>query len=308
MLNFLYCFDENYNLQGLTSIYSVLTNLETPANFYIIHKSPESFNKYINRIKNHSKLNEINIYKFDKKKVKFPNLEEAHVSEATYYRLYIEEHIPKDITNLIYLDPDVVCLKNPEAKFIKIIDDLSNSDFVIAAHKEDLGQANTRFEDLRMKNNSYFNAGVMVIDFQKWLNQNLSKDLLTLLDEIEEKIKLWDQDVLNAYFDGEFIELGHELNFLNQYIQNINEQKLNEIYFLHFSGKYKPWTVKGVNILLGYIYHSNFQLATGKKYHIDNNWKKIALQDLLSIIFTGKIFKIKNPIAYLWYCIRYLLK
>ena len=161
---------------------------------------------------------------------------------------------------------------------------------------------------MRCENNTYFNAGVMLIDFQKWLTQNTSVNLLKQLDDIEEKIELWDQDVLNAYFDGKFLELGQELNYMNTYIQNIDESKLNEIYFLHFSGKYKPWTVKGVNIKLGTIYHSNYELATGKKYHIDNNWKKQAIKDLKIIIFSGNIFKIKNPITYLWYCFRYLIK
>ena len=35
-----------------------------------------------------------------------------HISEATYYRLFIEQHLPNDIDEILYIDPDVVCLNN----------------------------------------------------------------------------------------------------------------------------------------------------------------------------------------------------
>ena len=34
--------------------------------------------------------------------------------EATYFRLYLENYIPESISFLIYIDPDVICLNNPE--------------------------------------------------------------------------------------------------------------------------------------------------------------------------------------------------
>ena len=43
MLNFLYCCDENYNLQFQTSVFSLLENISENINIYVIHKS--GFNK-----------------------------------------------------------------------------------------------------------------------------------------------------------------------------------------------------------------------------------------------------------------------
>ena len=43
MLNFLYCCDENYNLQFQTSVFSLLENISEKINIYLIHKS--GFNK-----------------------------------------------------------------------------------------------------------------------------------------------------------------------------------------------------------------------------------------------------------------------
>jgi len=309
MLNFLYCFDENYNLQAFTSINSLLENIDSKINIHIIHKSPSSFFKYQQIIIKSKFVNKLTIYEFDRKAVNFPNLKEAHVSEATYYRLFISEHIPKSVRNLVYLDPDVLCLQSPEKELNKRLKKLNDSKETISAHTETVNNnSNKRFSDLKMKNKNYFNAGVMLIDYQKWIDSNLSKTLINTLENIENEIELWDQDVMNSYFDGKYLELEKEFNYLNVYIQNLDEKELKSIYFVHFSGKYKPWTVKGVNIKLGNIYHDYFFKSTGKKYHIDNNWKVQALKDIIKIVFSGNIFKLKYPFSYLKYCFLYFIK
>ena len=66
---------------------------------------------------------------------------------------------------------------------------------------------------LDLKNKKYFNAGVMVIDFKKWINNNLSEKLISKMEQIYANIFFWDQDVLNAYFDGDYIELDEKYNF-----------------------------------------------------------------------------------------------
>ena len=308
MLNFLYCFDENYNLQAFTSINSLLENINSKINIYIIHKSPSSFSKYQQILIKSKFVNKLIIYQFDKKAVNFPNLKEAHVSEATYYRLYISEHIPKSVSELVYLDPDVLCLQSPEKELKERLKKLKDSEQIVSAHTEIVNNnSNIRFDDLQMKNKNYFNAGVMLIDYQKWIDRNVSETLINTLESIKNEIELWDQDVMNSYFDGRYLELEKEFNYLNAYIQNLDENDLMTIYFVHFSGKYKPWTVKGVNIKLGNIYHDYFFKSTGKKYHIDNNWKVQALRDVIRILFSGDIFKLQYPLSYLKYCFFYFI-
>ena len=62
------------------------------------------------------------------------------------------------------------------------------------------------------------------------------------------------------------------------------------------------------NIKLGNIYHDYFFKSTGKKYHIDNNWKVQALRDVIRILFSGDIFKLQYPLSYLKYCFFYFIK
>ena len=87
----------------------------------------------------------------------------------------------------------------------------------------------------------------MIINFQKWKNENVSEKLKNKVDEIKENINYWDQDVLNSFINGEYEELPKELN----YTVDFNGEKINtsnQIKILHYSGKMKPWDKKGVSL------------------------------------------------------------
>ena len=51
ILNFVYCFDDNYNEQAITSINTLVTKLENQYNLFIIHSNLSRFdkNKIINK-------------------------------------------------------------------------------------------------------------------------------------------------------------------------------------------------------------------------------------------------------------------
>ena len=54
------------------------------------------------------------------------------------------------------------------------------------------------------------------------------------------------------------------------YEQKIQPHKLNEIVFLHFAGKFKPWSVRGLFHPAAEFYQSNYRKLTSKKFHIVN--------------------------------------
>ena len=51
-------------------------------------------------IEEHDNLLNLFTYQFDSSKVKLPPIK-SHVSEATYYRLFISQYLPQDIKFLI---------------------------------------------------------------------------------------------------------------------------------------------------------------------------------------------------------------
>ena len=53
---------------------------------------------------------------------------------------------------------------------------------------------------------------VLFVDYNAWYSLKPKKELLNILIEKNQKLKFWDQDILNTYFDGDYIELDKEFN------------------------------------------------------------------------------------------------
>ena len=171
-LNFLYCFDENYNLQAFTSIISLLDNLNEDINIHILHDDENTLNELPKVINKHKNLKKLSIYKFNDRDYHFPNIEKVHISVATYFRLFIENYLPEEVGSIIYLDPDVICLTDPAEKIRYEIAKLTKSEKIISARTE-----HKRGEKRIDVDSLYFNAGVMLIDLNKWRKQSIQEKL-----------------------------------------------------------------------------------------------------------------------------------
>lgn len=289
MLSFVYCLDENYNRQAVTSIYSLLNKVSEPINIFVIHKDPENFNAYTHIFNKHKKLNCLEIIKFTHKYT-FPNLENSHVSEATYYRFFIADLIPSDLDEIIYLDADTVCLNDP----IKEIKDsfvlLKKSDQIIGCITEmKSSDSHEKFNNLKMVGHNYFNAGVMIIDFKKWIKNNIQSCLLKKMSEIYKEVEFWDQDIMNSYFDGKYLEINAHLNFrinLGDEVQKESKLNVKSIYFLHYYGSNKPWSVEVANFKNASFYQKNYKKVFGNFMHIESRWITGDIIKLISKIFS----------------------
>ena len=312
MITFLYCIDENYNPQALASINSLLQKVSEQINIVIIHKNPDSFSNYKKAITKSPSLKNIKIIKFVNKDYIFPEVDNSHVSEATYYRLFLSEILDDQIQNLIYIDADVICINNPIPALYDTFRKFKVSNFTIGAKTTDKYgeiEGNTLFERLGIFN-SYFNAGVMLINFDHWKNKHTTSELLKTLDEIHSKIQYWDQDVLNKYFDGKYYELDSNLNFLlnvnYEYSNNdlINIEK-NTI-FLHYVGSTKPWSIEGVFKNTSNYYQESYRSIAQETYHIETAWRTNDIKLLISNIINLKIFSLKKPIGLVYSFIKKL--
>ena len=270
MNNFVYAADKNYNKQLFYSINSLLENTDRKISLHIIHKEPDSFLEYKHFIEENFKNFLINLYSFEFSNFTFPNIENKHVSEATYYRLFIDKIIPNDIKNYIYLDADIIAINNLDEYLDKIILDLTNSDYVVACRTDFKKNNNNEeyFENLGMKSSKYFNAGVMFVDHEKWIEKKLGESILQRLEDIKDRINYWDQDVLNSYIDGQYIELSEAFNYpldlaLPPPLKEIEKDNL----LIHYQGNNKPWNIRGC-FNLGASFYQNIALKTEGKYHL----------------------------------------
>ena len=311
MLNFLYCFDSNYNIQTIVSIYSLLKSVSEKINIFIIHQSEETPEFLPKKILENENLNNIHIYKFNKSDLKFYNLIDAHVTEATFYRLFLLKYIPENIKNIIYLDGDVYCISDPLEQIKKEFQRLKSSGleagFSVETNRNDINQ--TSFKRLKLRGDSYFNAGVMLMDVEKARKNNFSKKVFDILSQIKEDAVFWDQDILNKYYDDEFLKITENLNYkVNYFEKNYTEiLKQNNISLVHYSGKFKPWHVRGVAHSSSFIFQDMFNEVYDKKYYISNSRKIIAIKDFFKILINLKLEFINSPFFFLIGIFRFLL-
>ena len=311
MLNYLFCLDKNYNKQLLISLNSLNFYSKSKFNVYIIHKDPASLDDLMKRFNiKFDKIVKFNTYQFDDSNFNFPNLENNHISEATYYRFFIDDFIEENIEQLIYLDCDILCLNEPDDLLIEVSESLKKSNNVIAASVEYTNTVHTSelFNRLELESNTYFNAGVMVINFKAWKENNLKQKLLSAMDKIYDKVNFWDQDILNFVFDGKYLEISRNFNFSTQLNSNVKNIDLRSVIFLHYSGSNKPWNIIGASKSLSKEFHKNYFLLFGDRYFLITNYRKQGLIDLLKIIFSLRITQLDSPFSFIIEAIKSLKK
>ena len=312
MLNFLYCLDENYNLQALNSINSLLNNCKNQINLFVIHKNPISFEKNFDNFIDKKNINKLKIIKFDIKNVDFPKLNSSHVSEATYYRLFIDFYLAdEEIEHIVYLDSDIICLNNPQILLENEIKKMKKYNKPLAAKTEGTRQDSLElFLKLGLKNDNHFNAGVIIINLKKWAHQKTSSKLLKIMNERRDKIVYWDQDLLNIYFDDNYSKLNKYLNYNHSVFQNtlIPDEELHKICFLHYSGKSKPWDAVNLLNLNSNYYQKTFSNLGLYKYHITFKKTFKNTYKLLLIIFKLQFLKLEYPLEYLKLTFKALFK
>ena len=197
---------------------------------------------------------------------------------------------------IFYLDADTICLKNISSLVRNLQNKLENSDYIIAAKTEKYisDEDSDVFKRLNL-NSKYFNAGVMAINLSKWKDKNVTELLLERLELLGESIVYWDQDVLNSFFNGNYLELDEVLNY-----DSSNQNILGSgAAILHYIGSKKPWYMSGIFENGSQYYHNNYSKFNNQKYHIVHIWKKSSLYDFLIGILKLKIFKISFPFEFI---------
>ncbi len=293
MINFLLIADKNYNLQVVNSINSLVDNFnfkEFESTIYIIHKNPSSFSKY----QKYLKFKNIKIIKFRKEFKVLNNVKNSHLSEVTYYRLYIDKLLGLKKGFLIYFDADLYFLNNSKQFLEKSIIELSESNSPIAAVEEKIitNQNIEYFDKLEFGSEPYFNAGFIIFNINRCVEEKFFEKLRIRLSEIDFELKYWDQDILNSVVKGKFLKLDNTINFgvdLNGK-NNIPQDTLA----IHYKGKNKPWNINYIFSKDSRIYQ-NLHISNFNAYHVTMNRSNILKFIRLDLTIKSKIkiFKIQ---------------
>ena len=90
----------------------------------------------------------------------------------------------------------------------------------------------------------YFNAGVLLIDVQKWNKLNITQSIIQLEKEIRPNLVYADQDLLNKYFDCNYQLLDPSFNVSHKRVRKYYQKwQLTNCIIRHFVGHKKPWLI-----------------------------------------------------------------
>ena len=300
-VNFLYCFDTNYNSQAFTSMISLLDCSTKKINIYVIHNEKNFELQVPEKILNHKNLIFFESYQFNDYEHEFPNIKNVHISVATYFRLFIQNYLPKKEKFFVFLDPDVICINDPIREIENTMKRLNDTDFTISAKTEhNFGVKNINVND------KYFNAGVMLIDYEKWQLNNFHDILIKKLKDLKNNIVQLDQDVLNSMLNGEYLELNEVLNF--KAATKSNKKFKSKVLMIHYMGSHKPWLTSGVFQRDSNYYHKNFRKVSQNSFHLEHKWRLRSVVDFLLALITLRVFRINRPLIFIYEFIISILK
>lgn len=279
-MNLLYCIDKNYNEQCYTSIKSIVSNVKSPIKIFVIHSEPLSFSKeFVNKFSD-NKVEQLEVIKFNEQLIRKKDVilsnSVPHVSLPTFFRLFIENFIPESINEILYLDADVVCMKNFEQEYYDIFTSIKKEQHVIGARTIGGVSGNEElFERLDLNGKKYFNAGVMFIDVVSWKKNNIGEKLNNLL--YKDTYIYMDQDILNKYFDGNYYEIYDYMNYLIKVEESNEVQPIIDKFvkdnakLIHYVGTSKPWHAEFASSQNSSYYQNYYAKIHMNSKHITKN-------------------------------------
>ena len=170
-----------------------------------------------------------------------------HVSEETFYRIFIPRTLPLDVHKAIYLDVDMLCIDDISKLWnVNIVGYSAIVSDDLDSYKEEY---HTRLQ--LPTNHRYFCAGMLVINLDYWREHNIVQKCIDFNNKNHSIIKFHDQDILNVVLSDSVGYVSYKWQFqtllLNKYF--VPKTKINEICelyskgvsIIHYGGLAKPW-------------------------------------------------------------------
>ena len=214
------------------SIISILEN--NKENAFVFHIFTDGCSK-----ENYKKIEELakkwncqcNIYVFNMKPFNDFHIKVTRFSRITYGRLYMPKVLKHITSRFIYVDADAMCVDSLEKLW-----HLDMQGSAMGAVSEKPEAVTYRAEYLQLKSGKYFNDGIMLIDINKWEEQQITEKCFSYQGEPKDRFLGQSQDILNLVFDGQNYFLPKQYNMYGG-----GSQDHGDSIFVHWTGRRKPW-------------------------------------------------------------------
>lgn len=154
-------------------------------------------------------------------------------SGITYGRIYMPEILKHVTSRYIYIDSDTMCISS-----LRNLWNLNLKGKAIGVVSESPASVSYRAKFLKLKNNIYFNDGIMLVDIGQWKKQNITEKAFSYQNEPKERFLGHDQDVLNIVMDGNVFLLPSKYN---AYGGGKDYLDCDDAVIVHWTGRRKPW-------------------------------------------------------------------
>ncbi len=135
---------------------------------------------------------------------------DGHVSLATYFRLLLPSALPTSVQRVLFLDCDLLVVDSLTPLWGM---DLAGSPLGAVESPN----AAEHVERLQLGSGQhYFNAGVLLIDLDRWRQRDVVVEARDFYTRWPDRVRWWDQDLLNQLFRGQWHELSPRWNALPQ--------------------------------------------------------------------------------------------
>jgi lipopolysaccharide biosynthesis glycosyltransferase len=130
-------------------------------------------------------------------------LRSKQISHTAYARLFAAEILDASITELIYVDADVLFARD----VCELMNIPLNGKVLAAVPNGSLSDQQKNLQRLGVAAESYFASGLMVIDLARWRREQVGIRALQFAHDAGDRLVLHDQDALNGVIRGEFVPL-----------------------------------------------------------------------------------------------------
>jgi lipopolysaccharide biosynthesis glycosyltransferase len=247
-INIVCTIDNNYVVHCTVMLQSLFYNNNTNSQFkiFIIHNGLTKKNQKILSLFIKSRKHTCQFILIDERQIENASITD-HISIATYFRILIPEVVPSQFKKVIFLDSDMIITEDISELWKENIDDYALAatlEYISCDYKLNLG--------MRAESN-YFNAGVLLMNLEKWRNENKTKQILKYIKDHHAMLLTWDQDALNVIFENGWKKIALKWNVGHNFFRSeslhkyfdLSESEYNNLKkhpgIIHFSGSSKPW-------------------------------------------------------------------
>ena len=239
MINVAFCIDDNFAPYLAVSVASLIKNTDSHVAVNVIGNLSDEVKQALSMLR--SDKAEITFVSYDEgiTRGELSERYQGRLNGITFVRYALAE-ILSQLDKVIYLDADILVTGDIKALWEQSLG--SNTVGVVEDHSL---MSQNRPETIELFSQTYFNAGVMLIDLVRWREN----DTFRHLTRVHRSKKEWeynDQDVLNKVLDGQAQYLNSKFNSQTYTLMHTD---VESPVVVHFTGQEKPWHLSSIHPL-----------------------------------------------------------